>query len=126
PILARPVPDLPPPTGDVDGGIEIDRMLAASLNSGLATGLTDAANQETRLTRIERATIIDAQAEQIAGTTLRLQGRSDDAIARLAGARDVILGVKQGRVLSTARLEAQILTEMSLGHEDLGSYAEAE
>ena len=126
PILARPVPDVSPPAAELAGAIEIDRPLAASLNSGLASGLTDAVNQETRLTRFERAAIIDAQARQIAGTTLRLQGRLDEALARLAEARAAILRVKEGRVLSTARLEAQILAEMAMAHEAGGRYGEAE
>src|SRR5690606_16380882 len=126
PILARPVPDPSPLPEVVDGAVEIDPRLAASLNSGLATGLTDATNQETRLTRIERAAIIDAQAEQIAATALRLQDRPDEAFAKLTRARDSLLAVKQGRVLSTARLEAQILSEMALVDEDRQRYGEAE
>ena len=126
PILARPVPDPAPLPDIVDGAVEIDPRLAASLNSGLATGLTDTTNQETRLTRIERAAIIDAQAEQIAATALRLQDRPDEAFARLTTARDSLLAVKQGRVLSTARLEAQILSEMALVDEDRQRYGEAE
>ena len=54
PILARPVPELSEPSSAEAGSVEIDRPLAASLNSGLASGLTDAVNQETRLTRFER------------------------------------------------------------------------
>jgi CHAT domain-containing protein/tetratricopeptide (TPR) repeat protein len=125
PILARPVPELSEPAGD-GGTIEIDRPLASSLNSGLAAGLTDSVNQETRLTRFERATIIDAQARQIAASALRLQGRHDDAIGELAAARATIVAVKEGRVLSSARLEAQILSEMALAHEASGRFGEAD
>ena len=125
PILARPVPELSEPAGD-GGAVEIDRPLAASLNSGLAAGLTDSVNQETRLTRFERATIIDAQARQIAASALRLQGRHDAAIGELSAARATIVAVKEGRVLSSARLEAQILSEMALAHEASGRFGESE
>lgn len=126
PILARPVPELSEPAGSEAGAVEIDRPLAASLNSGLSAGLTDSVNQETRLTRFERATIIDAQARQIAATVLRLQGQHDAAIAELAAARAAIVQVKEGRVLSAARLEAQILSEMALAHEASGRHGQAE
>jgi CHAT domain-containing protein/tetratricopeptide (TPR) repeat protein len=125
PILARPVPELAEPAGGA-GGVEIDRPLAASLNSGLTAGLTDSVNQETRLTRFERATIIDAQARQIAATVLRLQGQHDAAIGELTAARAAIVQVKEGRVLSAARLEAQILSEMALAHEASGRFGEAD
>jgi CHAT domain-containing protein len=126
PILARPVPELSEPAGAGAGAVEIDRPLAASLNSGLAAGLTDSVNQETRLTRFERATIIDAQARQIAASVLRLQGQQDAALGELAAARATIAQVKQGRVLSAARLEAQILSEMALAQEASGRFGEAD
>jgi CHAT domain-containing protein len=126
PILARPVPDVAAPAASAAGAVEIDRALAGSLNSGLTAGLTDSVAQETRLTRYERATIIDAQSRQLAATTLRLQGRSDEALAELAAARDAVVAVKEGRVLSAARLEAQILSEMALAHEAAGRFGEAD
>jgi len=125
PILARPVPDLPQVTAGEGGAVEIDRSIAASLNSGLAARLTDSVGQEARLTRAERATIIDAQARQIGATALRLEGRRDDALTELSSARATILGVKEGRVLSAARLEAQVLSEMAMVHESEGRFSEA-
>ena len=125
PILARPVPNVASPVGENAGALNIDPLLSAGLNSGLSAGLTDSLGQETRLSRAERATIIDAQARQIAATTLRLQGRADDALSELATARTAMLNVKQGRVLTVARLEAQILSEMAMAHETLGRYGQA-
>jgi len=125
PILARPVPGLSEPLGNPAEGVEIDRPLAASLNSGLTAGLADSVSQETRLTRFERATIIDAQARQIGGTVLRLQGNDAAALAELGAARAAIVAVKEGRVLSAARLEAQLLSEMALTHEAAGRFGEA-
>ena len=124
-ILARPVPDVVEAVSS-EGGVEIGRPLAASLNSGLAAGLTDSVSQETRLTRFERAAIIDAQARQLAATVLRLQGRPDEALGELAAARAAVVRVKEGRVLSTARVEAQILSEMALAHEAAGRFGEAD
>jgi tetratricopeptide (TPR) repeat protein len=91
-----------------------------------AAGLTDSVAQETRLTRYERATIIDAQARQIAATVLRLQGRPDERLGELSAARAAVVAVKEGRVLSTARLEAQIVSEMALAHEAAGRFGEAD
>lgn len=126
PILARPVPEASEPGVAMAGVVEIDRSLATSLNSGLAAGLTDSVNQETRLTRAERIAIIDAQARQIGATGLRLQGRPDAAFAELADARDAMLRVKQGRVVTAARLEAQILSEMAMAREAESRFGEAE
>jgi CHAT domain-containing protein len=125
-ILARPVPALEQPILSTAGQVVIDPGLSSALNSGLAAGLTDTVAQETRLTRAERAAIIDAQARQLAGTSLRLQGRNEEALAQLAAARDAILAVREGRVLSTARLQAQALSEMGLADEALGRFADAE
>ncbi|HEY6816087.1 MAG TPA: CHAT domain-containing protein [Croceibacterium sp.] len=126
PILARPVPDVAEPATGGAGAVEIDRPLAASLNSGLTAGLTDSVAQETRLTRVERATMINAQARQLAATVLRLQGQPDAALGELAAARSAVLQVKEGRVLSAARLEAQIVSEMALAHEAAGRFGEAD
>ncbi|KRA81656.1 hypothetical protein ASD76_12170 [Altererythrobacter sp. Root672] len=126
PILSRPVPDVAQPVAAEGGAVLIDPPLSAGLNSGLAASLTDSVQQASRLTLAERAAIIDAQARQIGGTALRLRGDSDAALAELTAARDAILRVKEGRVLSTARLQAQILAEMSQVHEAAGRYAEAE
>jgi CHAT domain-containing protein len=125
-ILARPVPDLSTPAAPEPGAVAIDAALAESLNAGLAAGLTDPLNQETRLTTVERATIIDAQARQIGATVLRLSGKPDEALAQLGAARDRIMQVKEGRVLSTARLISQIDSEMALANEARGKFPEAE
>jgi CHAT domain-containing protein len=125
-ILARPVPALSTPAQAQEGSVAIDAPLAASLNAGLAAGLTNSLNQETRLTTVERATIIDAQAHQIAATVLRLTGQPDQALAELTAARDQILQVKEGRVLSTARLLSQIDSEMALANEARGRFPQAE
>jgi CHAT domain-containing protein len=125
-ILARPVPALEQPVSSGPGAVQIDIGLSAAMNSGLAAGLTDSVAQETRLTRAERAAIIDAQARQLAGTSLRLQGRQEQALVEFAAARDAIAAVREGRVLSTARLQAQVLSEMAMAQESLGRLSEAD
>ncbi len=125
-ILARPVPALSAPAEAQAGAVAIDPPLADSLNAGLAAGLTDSLNQETRLTVVERAAIIDAQAHQIGATVLRLSGKPEEALAQLSAARDQILQVKEGRVLSTARLLSQIDSEMALANEAQSRFPEAE
>jgi tetratricopeptide (TPR) repeat protein len=125
-ILARPVPGPEQPAQTAGGAVAIDAAISASLNSGLAASLTDAVTQETRLTSIERATILDAQARELSGTVLRLTGQPEQALVALTAARDQIMSVKQGRVLSTARLRAQILSEMALASEALGRTDQAE
>lgn len=125
-ILDRPVPspsDFRMGTGQ---GVDIAPELAEGLNIGLAAGLTDPVGQETRLTRDERADIIDAQARQLRGSLLRLQGRNSEAMAELSGARSDILAVKEGRVLSVTRLRAQVLSEMALAQEALGGDDQAQ
>jgi CHAT domain-containing protein len=125
-ILARPVPALEDPVASAAGEVRIDSGLSAAMNSGLAAGLTDSVAQDTRLTRAERAAIIDAQARQLAGTTLRLQGQQEQALAQFTAARDAIAAVREGRVVSTARLQAQVLSEMAMAQESLGRFGEAD
>lgn len=125
-ILARPVPELVDPVSVSDRAVLIDRALSNGLNSGLAAGLTDSVAQDTRLTTTERAAIIDAQALQLAATADRLEGKPTEALAALADARRRIAGVREGRVVSAARLEAQLISEMALSHEALGQHPQAE
>lgn len=125
-ILERPVPELVDPVTTADGSVQIDRAISNGLNSGISAGLTDAIAQDTRLTATERASIIDAQARQLAATADRLEGKPADALAALTDARQRITAIREGRVLSTARLEAQLMSEMALSHEALGQNAQAE
>ncbi|MGX7951575.1 CHAT domain-containing protein [Tsuneonella sp. HG249] len=125
-IFARAVPELVDPVATGDGSAMIDPALSNGLNSGIAAGLTDAVSQDTRLTTVERAAIIDAQARQLAATADRLEGKPGDALATLTDARQRIASIREGRVISAARLEAQLMSEMALSHEALGQDAQAE
>jgi CHAT domain-containing protein len=124
-ILARRVPELVDPVATSDGSVAIDQELSNGLNSGLAASLSDAVAQEAHLTTPERAAIIDAQALQLAATADRLEGKSGDALAALERARAHIGSIREGRVVSAARLEAQLMSEMALANEALGNNAQA-
>lgn len=125
-ILDRPVPPFDASVTGAGGALQIDRVLAASINSGANGNLADSLGQDTRLTPMERAALIDAQALQVRGTALRLAGRNDEALARLSSAIDAIAAVKNGRVLSAARLQSQTMAEMAATHEAQGRMGDAE
>ena len=125
-ILVRPVPELVDPVATSDGSVAIDKVLSNGLNAGLSAGLTDAVAQDNHLTTPERAAIIDAQALQLSATADRLEGKSAEALTKLAQAREQIAAIRQGRVVSAARLEAQLMSEMALSHEALGRNDQAQ
>lgn len=102
------------------GDIEIGAAIAAEINSGVPVAKRLGANDATSLTPDERALILDAQAMQIRGTLLRLQGKASLSRDTLTAAAADALAVRQGRVLSITRLRSQILAETALALEDLG------
>lgn len=125
-VLDRRLPELPPLLSSSDGDISISAPLAAGLNSDAAAQIGRQIYGEERLTPTERATGIDAQAGQLRGTILRLSGD-------LAGARTAInqalaqtLEVRDGRVTSIIRLQAQMLGEVAAIDEAQGNIADAE
>lgn len=93
------------------GNLSISRPLAARLNGETAgaLGFVD----ELRLTPDERAEIIDAQALQLRGTALRMQGALRDARAALLDSYNRATAVRDGRVTSITRLRAQVLGELA-------------
>lgn len=118
------------PILDIDttasGGLTISPALAAGLNSGASIRtLTDLRDGE-HLTPQERALLIDAQASQLRGTILRLAGRYDEAREALTAALGQTVTVRDGRVTSILRLQAQILAETALVEEGAGRLSEAE
>ena len=125
-ILDRPVPPMALAEGDGSGALVIDRTLAAGLNAGSGKALAGVLGQETRLSPGERAMIIDAQALQLRGLVLRLQGRPARAREWLDRAYAGAMKVRDGRVVSITRLRAQILSETALTHEAQGQRGDAE
>jgi CHAT domain-containing protein len=105
--------------------LEIDARLAADLNveAPTASGLRSAASA---LLPSERAQIFDAQAQHLRGTIARLAGRRDEAVRALGAAFAELEKVRDGRVLSTVWMRAQIHGELGAIAEQGGDGAEAE
>lgn len=104
--------------------LEISLPLSERLN-GSGDGLFGFID-EVRLSQRERAEILDAQALQLRGSALRLEGD-------LAGAKSLLLdsfaravAVRDGRVTSITRLRAQTLSELAIIAELQGEPAKAE
>jgi CHAT domain-containing protein len=93
---------------------------AASLSQGLSSA--DAAS----LTPEERAGVLDAQAGQLRGTILRLQGKIPEAEAALTKALAAMDAIRGGQVASTTRLRAQALVDLALLAEARSAYPDAE
>ncbi len=106
--------------------IEIGAQVAAEINSGLPVGQRLGATESSSLTPDERAKFLDAQAQQLRGTLLRLTGKPADGRVLLEQALADVLEVRDGRVVSVIRLRGQILTEMGLAFEASGDLAGAE
>ncbi|MGH6632299.1 MAG: CHAT domain-containing protein, partial [Sphingopyxis sp.] len=83
-------------------------------------------NDRERLSPLERAQIIDAQAIHLLGTVERLRGNAQAAkTAQMKGLTDAI-AVREGRVTSIIRLRSQMLGELALAEEASGDKAAAE
>lgn len=124
-VLGRPVADFTPVASD-QGEVRIDGVTAAGLNSSTQSGMAGLLGQPTRLSPQERVAIIDAQALQLRGTVLRLQGHAPEARDALVTAYDKASRVRDGRVISIYRLLGQILSEMALSYESEGNTGTAE
>jgi CHAT domain-containing protein len=106
--------------------LEVTPQLAGRVNAAdpksRALGITD----DLKLSDEERAAILDAQAQALKGTALRLGGDPVTARAELAQALDRAVAVRNGRVVSIVRLRAQILSELAKIDEARGDFASAE
>lgn len=100
-------------------GPNLARRLAAESTSGLA-GVSSA------LTLLEKAQLLDGQADYLRAAALRLLGRDADAATALQRAGTVLADVRGGRVTSVVWLRAQILGELAELAERGGRGAEAE
>ncbi len=108
------------------GTLAITQPIAARLNGAAGESALLGFVDELKLTPQERAAIIDAQALQLRGTALRLQGDLDGARKALLDAYAQAIAVRDGRVLSITRLRAQVFGELSLVAERRGQLGEAE
>ncbi len=104
--------------------LEISLPLAERMN-GSGDGLFGFVDDLTLSAR-ERAEIIDAQALQLRGTALRLEGRYDEARGALLDSYARAIAVRDGRVTSITRLRAQTLAELAVIAEAQGKMGDAE
>ncbi|MCP5396581.1 MAG: CHAT domain-containing protein [Sphingomonadaceae bacterium] len=124
--LDRPITAGLPSAEAMAGRLEISAPIAARINGdGAGEGLLGFVD-EVKLSKLERATIIDAQALQLKGTALRLSGNKDAARTALLDAYAQAISVRDGRVISIARLRSQVLGELALIAESEGDLATAE
>ena len=120
--LDRPLADAA--AGSALRDLVIDSATAARL-SAESPGATRLSG-EGGLTSADKAQILDAQALQLRGTTLRLLGRGADAVAPLTRALDQLVAVRGGRIAATVWMRAQILGELAAIAEERGQPGEAE
>ncbi|WP_338424594.1 CHAT domain-containing protein [Sphingopyxis kveilinensis] len=123
--LQTPIPPLATGVTVTEGAVTLAPAIVAGVNSGDNARLVQAGDRE-RLSPIERAQIIDAQAIHLLGTVERLRGNA--AAAKTAQSRGLsdALAVREGRVTSIIRLRSQMLGELALAEEALGDTGAAD
>ncbi|MCB2065704.1 MAG: CHAT domain-containing protein [Erythrobacter sp.] len=116
---------LPGSAGNLDllGSLQVTPSLADRLAAEQGNAIAGATSD---LTLLERAALLDAQAEYIRASAMRSQGRSTEARAMLASARDHLGAVRGGRIVSVLWLRSQVLGEMAEIDERAGNLASAE
>ena len=105
---------------------EIDATAAAGLNSGVPLNRRLGVSESVALTPQEKAAILDAQALQLRGTALRLEGDLPAARLALDTALAQLIAVREGRISSITRLRAQTMAELSSVAEATGDFGRAE
>jgi CHAT domain-containing protein len=124
--LDKPVPTFTSTTTTGDKGtLEIDSVVSKRLNSEskVAGQLGSASDQ---LLPEEKAEILDGQALQLRGTSLRVGGDYGGAGAALREADSKLEAVRGGRVASIAWMRAQIAGDLGAIAEEAGNNAEAD
>lgn len=125
-LLKRPIPPLAGAVSVTDGAITLTPAIVAGVNSGSNARAIRQTSDRERLTPLERAQIIDAQAVHLLGTVERLRGNAQAAkSAQLKGLSDA-LAVREGRVTSIIRLRSQMLGELALAEEASGDNGAAD
>jgi hypothetical protein len=124
--LDKPVPSaMPTAPAGAGKSLEIDAVTAKRLNSepGAARQLGKSSDE---LLPQEKAEILDGQALQLRGTSLRIEGKHAAASEALRLADEKLKAVRGGRVVSIAWMRAQILGDLAAIAEDTGSAADAD
>jgi CHAT domain-containing protein len=106
-------------------GLEIDSVTAKSLNADSKLGQQLGA-QADELLPAEKAQILDAQALQLRGTSLRLTGDLNGATAALRQADAKLQAVRGGKLASVVWMRAQILGDLGAIAEEQKNPAQAE
>ena len=128
--LAELEKPLPKATADNEnasgtGSLAIDAVTAQSLNADSKIG--QQLGEETQeLLPAEKAEILDGQAQQLRGTSLRLTGDLAGASEALRAADTKLQTVRGGKVASILWLRAQILGDLAAIAEDQKNLAEAD
>ncbi len=125
-LLKRPIPALTSGV-TVDGAaVTLTPGIVAGVNSGDNARAVRQTGDRERLSPLERAQIIDAQAVHLLGTVERLRGNALAAkSAQMKGLADAF-AVREGRVTSIIRLRSQMLGELALAEEALGDKGAAD
>ena len=106
--------------------LELTPSLARSVNAADSTASAMGLIDDLKLTTDERLILLDAQAELLKGSALRLLARNDEARQVIKTALARAIAVREGRVVSIVRLRAQMLTELATIDESEGKFASAE
>ncbi|MEH6757467.1 MAG: CHAT domain-containing tetratricopeptide repeat protein [Parasphingorhabdus sp.] len=106
--------------------LTITTPIATRMNGDNKTANLLGFNDDLKLTQLERAEIIDAQALQLIGTAQRIRGDAEAANISLTTAYNRAVAIRDGRVTSITRLRAQILSELALIAEADGDVGGAE
>jgi CHAT domain-containing protein len=107
------------------GSLQIDDVIAKRLNSESTVGGQLGSSSDELLPE-EKAEILDGQAQQLRGTSLRLQGDFAGAEAALRDADAKLAAVRGGRVASVAWMRAQIAGDLAAIAEQANDIAGAD
>ncbi len=125
-LLNTPIPPLTSAVTVEGNAVTLTPEIVAGVNSGSNARAIRQSSDDERLTPLERAQIIDAQAVHLLGTVERLRGDPAAAkAAQLKGLADA-MAVREGRVTSIVRLRSQMLGELALAEEAAGDIEAAD
>jgi tetratricopeptide (TPR) repeat protein len=107
------------------GSLQIDEAISKRLNSESTVGGQLGTSSDELLPE-EKAEILDGQAQQLRGTSLRLQGDFAGATVALSDADAKLQAVRGGRVASVGWMRAQIAGDLGAIAEQTHNAAEAD
>lgn len=123
--LDKPMPKAPDGGNAASGEPVISAVASKRLNSQTKLGQQLAAESD-ELSPAEKAQILDGQALQLRGTSLRLKGDEGQATNALQQADSKLEAVRDGRVESVTWMRAQILGDLAAIAEEQNNPAEAD